>query len=107
MCFNNFLIRALSATVLAGLIASCGGGGGGSASAPPPPPTNILPVTVDLGPTDENGKSVNAANTLYTTVTVCQPGSSTNCTTIDHVLVDTGSTGLLAEANKAFSHFRF
>ncbi len=94
MCFNNFLIRALSATVLAGLIASCGGGGGGSASAPPPPPTNILPVTVDLGPTDENGKSVNAANTLYTTVTVCQPGSSTNCTTIDHVLVDTGSTGL-------------
>ena len=37
---------------------------------------------------------MNSANTLYTTVTVCQPGSTSNCQIIDHILVDTGSTGL-------------
>ena len=96
MCFNNFLRQTLLATVVAGLLVACGGGGSTPTPtpAPTPTPTNVLPVTVDLGPLDETGKSVNAANTLYTTVTVCQPGSSTNCTTIDHVLVDTGSTGL-------------
>ena len=55
---------------------------------------NALAVTVDSGPLDETGKSVNATNSLYATVTVCQPGSTSNCITIDHVLVDTGSTGL-------------
>ena len=33
-------------------------------------------------------------NTLYTTVTICVPGSTTECQTIDHVQVDTGSSGL-------------
>jgi hypothetical protein len=99
MYFNKFITSAFLATVLATLLTACGGGGsnaGGSTPTPTPAPVpaNTLPVTVDLGPTDETGKLVGAANTLYTTVTVCQPGSSTNCQTIDHVLVDTGSTGL-------------
>ena len=48
----------------------------------------MLALTVDSGPT---GAEVNR---LYASVTICSPGSSTQCQTIDHVLVDTGSTGL-------------
>jgi len=71
---------------------SCGGGSGGSLGVPPPPVTipgsNVVDLVVGAGPT---GNSVNA---LYTTVTVCVPGSATQCQTIDNVLVDTGSYGL-------------
>jgi len=79
------------ATVL--VLAGCGGGGSGSdgrvASV-----VNYAPLVADAGP-----EQVNAVNTVYTTVTVCAPGSSTACQTIDHVLVDTGSSGfrVLAE----------
>ena len=34
------------------------------------------------------------ANVAYVSVTLCAPGSTTNCQTIDHVQVDTGSVGL-------------
>ena len=33
-------------------------------------------------------------NGLFASVEVCEPGSTTNCTTVPNVLVDTGSTGL-------------
>lgn len=75
-------------------VISCGGGGGGGGGTtppPPPPPTtvnNTASIIVDQGP---SGISV---NTLFTSVTVCAPGSTTNCQTIDHVQVDTGSYGL-------------
>jgi hypothetical protein len=80
--------------VLLGLAAvSCGGGD--SLNAVPSGTTtavaaasNVVPVTVDSGP------SGNSINTLYTTVTVCVPGSTTECQTIDHVEVDTASFGL-------------
>ncbi len=49
---------------------------------------NVLPIVVDAGPT---GNYVNGA---FATVTVCAPGSATQCQAIDHVLVDTGSIGL-------------
>lgn len=48
---------------------------------------NQAAIIVDAGPT---GNYVNGA---FTTVTVCTPNTTT-CQTIDHVLVDTGSTGL-------------
>jgi hypothetical protein len=71
---------------------SCGGGGGGasvvSTPAPPTSASNVVSVVVDGGP---NNSSV---NTLFTTVTVCVPGSTTSCQTIDHIQVDTGSYGL-------------
>jgi len=71
---------------------SCGGGGGSSSSPPPPPPpppatANVTAVIVDGGP------SGNSVNTVFTSVTVCVPGSTT-CQTIDHIQVDTGSYGL-------------
>lgn len=49
---------------------------------------NVQPITVDSGPAGD------FVNILFVTVTVCAPGSSTNCQTIDHVQVDTGSSGL-------------
>jgi hypothetical protein len=56
---------------------------------------NYAPLAIDAGPLQ-----VNATNTLYTTGTLCAAGGSTHCQTIDHVLVDSGSSGVrvLAEA---------
>lgn len=63
---------------------------GGTSPTPPPPPSapNELPVTVGLGPVP--GEVVNRP---YVSVTVCVPGTS-NCQTINDVLLDSGSTGL-------------
>jgi hypothetical protein len=77
---------------------SCGGGSGGSgiSSTPPPPPpatNNVVSVIVDQGPT-VNGSPIGTVNALFTTITVCAPGSTTSCQTIDHIQVDTGSYGL-------------
>ena len=50
---------------------------------------NALSITIDSGP-----PSITTANIAYATVTVCTPGSTTQCTSIDHIQVDTGSFGL-------------
>jgi Protein of unknown function (DUF3443) len=89
----------LGAWILMACLTACGGsGGGGSSSSPPPvvvtPPVvqaNSMAVTIDAGPAALNG---GVANLLYASVTICTPGSTTACQTIDHVQVDTGSTGL-------------
>ena len=63
---------------------------GGSATVATAGAPNVEPVTVDGGPTGLNPPSV---NTPFVSVTVCVPGTS-DCQTIDHVEVDTGSVGL-------------
>lgn len=80
-------------------LAGCGGGGGGGSPPSTVPASsgssntiaaaaeNVQPISVDPGPG-------NTLNILFTTVTVCAPGSTANCQTIDHVVVDTASTGL-------------
>jgi hypothetical protein len=101
---------ALLAAAALGL-AACGGGGGNSATSTAPPPCNsqavlatatapsgnVAPLTVDGGPVISNGSGgtmlAGTINQAYTSVTVCAPGTS-NCQTIDHVWVDTGSYGL-------------
>ena len=85
-------MRRLLAVALVGLITSCGGGGGSSSnsggSTPTPTPVqNTQPVIVDQGPGG-------FANILFTSVTICAPGATTNCQTIDHIQLDTGSAGL-------------
>ena len=89
----NFLKAGfcLMACVLA---SACGGGGGDVASSgasggstPVVAGSNVATVTVDSGPAN------NSANTLFVSVTLCVPGSTT-CQTIDHVEVDTASYGL-------------
>ncbi len=85
------------AVVLSVGLAACGGGGSSSAGATTTPPVvttinNVQPVVVDSGPS-LNGQPIGANDELFTTVTICVPGTST-CQSIDHVLVDTGSAGL-------------
>ncbi len=72
--------------------AACGGGGNAlsSSTSPVTPASNVVSVVVDGGPA---ALTYPAVNTLYTTVTVCAPGTST-CQTIDDIEVDTGSYGL-------------
>jgi len=106
--------RLATLALLAVTVAACGGGGGGGGSdnndnvpietatatpaatvteaVPTPTPTSkgadhTQEIVVDPGPT---GTYVNG---LFTTVTVCMPGTAT-CEAIDHVLVDSGSSGL-------------
>ena len=52
--------------------------------------SNVQPMVVDSGPAPQSFFTVNQA---FTSVTVCLPGTAT-CQTIDHILVDTGSSGL-------------
>ena len=55
---------------------------------PTPMPTqNVQSVIVEQGPGG-------FANILFTSVTICAPGASSNCQTVDHIQVDTGSSGL-------------
>ncbi|HVY05297.1 MAG TPA: DUF3443 domain-containing protein [Burkholderiales bacterium] len=67
-------------------IPGCGGGGGGSSTPAGKQGPNVAGIVVESGPTAN-------VNLLFTTVTVCAPGTS-RCQSIDHVLVDTGSVGL-------------
>ena len=55
---------------------------------------NVAPLIVDGG----LDASSPTANVAYTTVVVCAPGTS-NCVTLDHVMVDTGSVGLRIPAS--------
>lgn len=52
-----------------------------------PAVSNTVPIYLDAGPTGT------ALNRPYVDVTICRPGTNI-CQTIDHVLLDTGSTGL-------------
>jgi hypothetical protein len=88
-------MRALKMGLCAVLCLSaiaCGGGGGGSSAGggggTPPPTNNTASVIIDEGPSNAS------VNTLFTSVTICMPGSTSSCQTIDHVQVDTGSYGL-------------
>lgn len=84
-------LNLAGAAALAVLMAGCGGGGGGdggggggSSGA-----ANVVAISVDKGP-----EGVSNVNLPFVSVTVCEPGSTSKCQTIDHVLLDTGSTGL-------------
>jgi hypothetical protein len=93
--------RLSAIAAIACLLAACGGpadsagtsGGTGVSSGNNPPP-NVVAATIDSGP----GASPGSVDTLFVSVTVCAPGTAL-CQTIDHVQVDTGSTGfrVLAE----------
>jgi hypothetical protein len=93
------LPRLALAAAAALALAGCGGGGSSTTTTTttttpttPTTPTlasNQLAVTVEQEP---NITSYITANTPYATVSVCDAAG--NCSTIDHVLVDTGSYGL-------------
>ena len=63
------------------------GGSGGTGGASPTDP-NVGAIVVNPGP--QNSQYTNG---LFISVTLCEPGTS-DCQTIDHLLVDTGSVGV-------------
>ena len=87
-------------------IVACGGGSSSSSSSSSSPNTsvaggntivtsgnNVAPLIVDGGPSSVATSDNPDYNMAFTTIEVCAP-ATTNCVTIDHVQVDTGSTGL-------------
>ncbi|MBE0615777.1 MAG: DUF3443 domain-containing protein [Burkholderiales bacterium] len=84
------------------LIQGCGGGGGGGGDAAAPAPTpaaapsavTTVSTAANVHPISVNPGLSNNINLAFTSVTLCAPGSSTNCQTIDNIVVDTGSSGL-------------
>lgn len=86
----------LPALSFALLFSGCGGGpastttggGTGGSGGTPPSGANVLSVAINSGPGN------NGTDLLYASVTVCVPGSTTQCQTIDGLQVDTGSSGL-------------
>jgi hypothetical protein len=82
-------LSALSCGGGGGSVGSLASGGSGSSGGSTPTGSNVVSVVVDAGPIGTNPD----INTLFTTVTVCLPDTTT-CQTIDHIQVDTGSFGL-------------
>ena len=83
------LVQVAALVTLAALFPSCGGSSHSSSSSSSSTSSggNSQAISVNLGPDG------NYANGVFTNVTVCAPGSS-NCQTINNVLLDTGSFGL-------------
>jgi hypothetical protein len=82
--------RAVTACTCAALLGvACSGSSGISPNVIALPADNVAEVSVDYGL-----PSFPSVNGLFTKVTVCVPGSTSDCQTVDHVLVDTGSSGL-------------
>jgi Protein of unknown function (DUF3443) len=86
-------------------LSACGGGssdltggsgstgtGTGSGQTIASAAANVAAITVDAGPSGVGADTT--INFPYVSVTICAPGSTTNCETIDHIQVDTGSYGL-------------
>lgn len=100
------------------LMASCGGGGGGNStqyapsagsvpgtliSAPAANGNNTVPIIIDAGPVS----GASEINVAYVSVTICTPGTSGTtaaCQTIDHVSLDTGSSGLRLLKSSIYSN---
>ncbi len=99
-------VRRVLASVLS-MIAAAGCGGGsdganaGSNRIAPPDGVNVVAIVVDSGPLGSDGSPVGYVNGAFVTVTVCVPGTA-NCQAIDHVLVDTGSSGLRVIGEAAY-----
>jgi Protein of unknown function (DUF3443) len=90
--FLLFLVGSL------GVVVGCSSGGGGQTPVGIPGggggTSNMLAIAVDGGPTATQPNGTIYENGLFASVTICAPGSSTNCVTVDHMLVDTGSVGV-------------
>jgi len=101
---NRALQRGFFFLGLAGVLAAtvgCGGGssgttntGGGGNTGSGSPVSNVQSITVNTGPTAGAPYNNPYVDGAFTSVTVCVPGSTSNCQTISGILVDTGSSGL-------------
>lgn len=85
---------ATTSTPNGGTTSTGSGSGSGNGS-------NVLAITVNGGPQAATGFVYQ--NAAFATATICAPGSTSNCVTIDNLLVDTGSTGLRVFASAVAS----
>ncbi|WP_434107766.1 DUF3443 domain-containing protein [Paraburkholderia caffeinilytica] len=102
-------MQAVVAVALVSVLAACGGGGGSdSSSSSNNSSTTLNGGSLPASPTQQP-IAATAANTVAITVaqgvngviniptvsvTICAPGSTSNCQTINNIQVDTGSFGL-------------
>jgi hypothetical protein len=89
-------VRKLFVSILLGSLGFAAGCGSNNGQTPVGVPTggtnNVLSIAVDGGPNPtQNGIYPNGA---FASATICSPGSTSHCVTVDHLLVDTGSFGL-------------
>lgn len=99
MTMKNWLAASTLCVAMLNGCGGSGGDGGSNASTPAAPAApaaqaNTLPLTIDAGPAELLAAGEETVNTLFASVTICTPGSTTACKTIDHMLVDTGSVGI-------------
>jgi len=91
---RTFLVFAIF-TAFAFLVGCGGSSSSSSSSSSSPPPQTIVSSGANVAPISVNSGApgIGYVNGAFASVTVCIPGTS-NCQTIDDVLVDTGSSGL-------------
>ncbi|MFM0228290.1 DUF3443 domain-containing protein, partial [Paraburkholderia dipogonis] len=97
-------MQAVAALALASALVACGGGGGSNNDSSNALNGGSLPASPTQQPIAANaantvaitvGRGVNGVVNIPTvSVTVCAPGSTSNCQTINNIQVDTGSYGL-------------
>ncbi|MGC1105074.1 MAG: DUF3443 family protein [Candidatus Acidiferrales bacterium] len=96
---SRAFIALLSCALLLWSVGCSGSGAPPTTTPPTPPPSptaptgpNVAAITVNTGPAASTGSPY--VNGGFTSVTVCSPGSTSKCQTINGILVDTGSYGL-------------
>jgi Protein of unknown function (DUF3443) len=89
---------ATTSTTSGGTTSTGSGSGSGTVSGTG---SNVLAISVNGGPQASTGYVYQ--NAAFATATICAPGSTSNCVTIDNLLVDTGSTGLRVFASAVAS----
>ena len=97
---RNFLPRILLAALV--LVSGCAGtvtsnannSSGPSGSSGSSNGSNTLAIAVNGGPTAGELNGSIYPNGAFASATICAPGSTTNCVTVNNLLVDTGSTGI-------------
>jgi hypothetical protein len=106
------LLAPFAALIAALALTACGGGGGGggttanSSSTTQSPASPATPASTSTPTLASNQQLItisqpifnNAPNVPMTSVTICVHGT-TNCQTINNILVDTGSSGLRLQAS--------
>jgi hypothetical protein len=87
------MVIASFATLFSTLVSGCGGASSTTTTTPPTSSTsNVQAISVTTGPAAAVGAP--EVDIAYTSVTICVPGSTTQCQTIGGMLVDTGSSGV-------------
>jgi Protein of unknown function (DUF3443) len=86
----------IALVIVAGFAAGCGGGKSSSSLSTGSGGTgnNVLAIAVDGGPTANQANGSIYENAAFASATVCAPSNTSDCVTINNLLVDTGSTGL-------------